>query len=301
MLSLNFLAPKFMSGRTLHQLGGAALVLCLGVPNAVSFGQDGPQQGVQVLGISISGDSENAPELGEIIGSSISIGGPNISFGGPGLGGVNPNSRSQLFQLLSNESVRNELKLTDDQYAGVKGVMKESQKRTQEMIQGAMAKQKQQGSSRSFSFGGEDFRNLMAENEALAEAAIEEILLPGQMERIKQLAYQIDVEQVGVGISLTEGRLGEDIGVHEGQKQDLLDAAKKIDAETKAAILRIKAEARKKLFKELTPDQRKQAEELLGDYFQYETLTIQQRIRQSVRKARDQKETEEVKKKKARR
>jgi len=296
MLSLDLLAPKNLIELALHRLSKTALMLTIALPAGTVVGQEEPQQGVQVLGISISGDSENAPDLGEIVGSSISIGGPNISFGGPGLGGVNPNSRSQLFQLLSNESVRNELKLSDDQYAGVKGVMKESQQRTQKMIQAAMAKQKQSGSSRSFSFGGEDFRNLMAENEAVAEAAIEEILLPEQMTRVKQLAYQIDVEQVGLGISLTEGRLGDDIGVHEGQKQDLLDAAKKIDAETKAAIIRIKAEARAKLFKELTPDQRKQAEELLGDFFQYETLTIQQRIRQSVRKARGQKETEEVKK-----
>ena len=73
----------------------------------------------------------------------------------------------------------------------------------------------------------------------------------------------------------------EEIGVYDDQKQHLIDQAAKIEQEAKAAIVQIKAAARAKLFAELTPDQRKAAEALLGDYFEYEELSFGQQLRKS--------------------
>ena len=117
--------------------------------------------------------------------------------------------------------------------------------------------------------------------------------MPAQLERVRQLAYQVEIWQEGIGISLTDGRLGSEIGVHEGQKENLADRAAKIEAEARAAIIEIRAKARAKLFKELTPEQRKAAEELLGDYFEYEELSLGQQLRRSLKTLRDTHSSEE--------
>lgn len=253
--------------------------------------QDGEVSGVQVLGISMEG-GEFTPNMEGLAEASISFAGPGIGGGMSGgmFGGVNPNDRSQLFNLLANESVRRELKLTDQQFEGVQAVQKLSRTRMQGLIRSAMSKSE---NGRSISLGGSDFRDMMSENSKAADEAIEEILLPEQLKRIRQLAYQVEIERAGLGESLVNGRLGKDVGVYDDQKQSLTDLAAKIDAETRQSIALIKADARKKLLASLAPEQRKEAEDLLGDYFDYEAVTLEQQLQKSVRRMRGSTENAE--------
>ncbi|GAB5403744.1 MAG: hypothetical protein Aurels2KO_19750 [Aureliella sp.] len=244
---------------------------------AQDTGGEGPG-GVQILGISMATEGEFVPDLQGLAESSVTLAAPGV--GGGMFGRVNPNDRSDLFSLLSNESVRKELKLTEQQYEGVKAVRKQSQQRLGELIKTSMQKSED---GRSIKLGGTSFQTIIAENKKAADAAIEEILLPEQLKRVQQLAYQIDVERTGLGASLVEGRLGKDIGVYDNQKQSLTDLAAAIDAETKKAIAKIKADARKQLLSSLPPEQRKQAEELLGEYFDYEAVTLEQQLQRSLR------------------
>lgn len=286
---------KFLRASTM------ASTLVLATAGVTRGQEEGPVAigGVQILGFSASGDAMN-PEMAQKMAegaASISIGSAGGGFSmGNMLGGVNPNDRSQLFGLLSNASVREELKLTELQYEGVKAVQKASQDNMQKMISSMMANSA--GGNR-IQLNGGSFKEIMAENQEQAEAALEEILLPPQMERVRQLAYQVEVENEGMGESLINGRLGKEIGVFENQKQSLTDAALKIDAETKAAIAQIKAAARKRLLAELSPDQRKAAEALLGEYFDYEAETLETRMRSRMRSLRQaEQETQDTQKKK---
>ncbi len=221
------------------------------------------------------GEEGAGGELADGIASgmaSIAIGGPDgvVSLGGP-LGGIDPNSRSQLFDLLSNDSIRRELKLSEPQVAGVKQIMRDSSKRMQEYIRAAMAA----GDGKiNLDIGG-----LMKEKQAEAELAIEEILLPEQLKRVRQLAYQIEVSTDGLGESLVNGRLGQDVGVYEDQKQHLTDRARVIEEELRLVIAKAHAAARAQLFAELTPDQRKEAESLLGEFFRYEQPNLKALLR----------------------
>ncbi len=199
--------------------------------------------------------------------------GPMILGGNP-MFGVDPNNRSALFNLLTNESVRRELQLKDDQFAGVQKVMQESQKRISETVRANMAAGKG-------NFGA-GISELVVESRKASEAAIEEILLPEQLSRVRQLAYQVEIAQLGLGEALTSGRLGKEIDVHEDQKQHLTDKAAAIETEARLAIAKIRAAARAKLFAELAPDQRKKAEELLGPHFDYEEPNLAKSIRQRV-------------------
>ncbi|MEM8735217.1 MAG: hypothetical protein AAGG44_13385, partial [Planctomycetota bacterium] len=198
-----------------------ASAACLSIAIAVSplpvFAQEAR---IQVLGVGGDDVPEGIREsvLDGVSSMSFSMASPggNISFGGGPMGGINPNNQSQLFQLLSNESVRKELDLSEEQIVGVETIQKATQKRFSELLK---AKLMAGGPGGPISLGGDDFQKIMDQNREQAEAAIEEILLPKQMDRIRQLAYQIDIQQNGgIGEALTTGRLGEEIGVHEDQK-----------------------------------------------------------------------------------
>ncbi len=212
--------------------------------------------------------------------SSFSIGGPAgfLPLGGGLVGGVDPDNRSQLFDLLSNQSVRRELKLTEQQIEGVQLIMRESGKRMQTQIRAAMEDMKEGDGNLKLDFG-----QLMKEKQTEAENAIEEILLPEQLKRVRQLAYQIEVASEGLGESLVNGRLGKDIGVYDDQKQHLTDRARVIEEELRLAIVKVQMAARAKLFAELTPDQRKEAEALLGTYFQYEQPNVGALLREKLK------------------
>lgn len=227
-------------------------LICLAA--ALSFtGVSASAQEIQVFSI----DNADQP-------SQLAI--PSGGLSATSMFGVDPNSRSALFNLLANESVRRELQLKDDEYASVKKIMQESQKRLSDTIRANMA-----AGNKDIGAG---LSELMAASKKASEAAIEEILLPAQLARIRQLAYQVEITQIGLGDSLTSGRLGKEIDVHEDQKQHLIDKAAAIEAETRLAIAKIRAAARDKLLAELAPEQRKKAEELLGPHFEYEEPNI---------------------------
>jgi hypothetical protein len=260
----------------------------LGSFGSACFAQEGV--GVQILGFSsVEG------ELSEDMKERMSEGAASFSFSGDGggfsmgsmFGGVNPNDRSQLFGLLDNESVRSELKLSEQQYAGVKQIMKASQKNLQSAIREMIG----QGGG-AIRIGGDSMKEVIAENQAQAEAAIEEILLPEQMKRVQQLAYQIEISKRGLGECLVSGQLGEEIGVHDDQKQHLTDVAERVAAETAAKIATIKAQAMREVLAELAPEQRKKAEELLGEYFDYKSVTLEERLQKSIKTLGGKKESE---------
>lgn len=262
----------------------ASLTPCL------ALAQD-EEAGVSFGAIQITASSGEDGEGGALAAPAISA----FSFGGPGgvfssniLGGIDPNNRSQLFDLLSNESIKRELKLSETQLAGVKQIMQEHGKRVQEQISRLMA----EGGNGSIKL---DMTEVIKAKQEEAEAAIEEILLPEQMKRIRQLAYQIEIATDGLGESLINGRLGKDIGVHDQQKQQLADRARDVEVELRAAIAKVHAAARAKLFAELTPDQRKEAEALLGDFFQYEQDNIRNMIRSKMNESKQSKDAEKKK------
>ncbi len=88
--------------------------------------------------------------------------------------------------------------------------MQESQKRISETVRANMAAGKG-------NFGA-GISELVAESRKASEAAIEEILLPEQLSRVRQLAYQVEIAQLGLGEGAHIGTVGKEIDVHEDQK-----------------------------------------------------------------------------------
>ncbi len=189
--------------------------------------------------------------------------------------GVDPNNKSNLLRLLENESIKRELKLTEQQQQGAKRISEEANRQMRDSLREMIQSGK--------SVRDPAMATMMAENRQKMEGALEEILLPEQLKRIRQLAYQVEIARIGLGESLTDGRLGKEIGVTDNQKQHLSEKAAAIENEVRAAVAKIRAAAQAQLLRELSTEQRQEAEKLLGDYFYYEEPTLEQRVRQQIK------------------
>lgn len=109
---------------------------------------------------------------------------------------------------------------------------------------------------------------------AETEKKVQEILLPHQIRRIKQIALQMQMQSVGYGGGGLQGQLADDLKITDAQKTQLQDKQKEVQKEmqekTQAFYKQLQDESREKLLSVLTPEQREKLKELLGEKFQWQ-------------------------------
>lgn len=259
ILNVGRLALGFLLNAFLVQIGTNAQEISSGNVQILSVGAEG--------GAPIRLDDK-------LISGNISIGGLGTSLG------INPDSKSSLFRMLGNESVRSELKLTEQQRTSAQRILDESNQRMSDLVKKSIREGR--------GINGTQIAEFTSASRKEAEAAIEEILLPAQLKRIRQLAYQVEVSRSGLGEALTTGRLGKEVGVTDNQKQHLSEKAAAIEAELRQAIVKLRSAAQAKLLEELSTQQRQEAHEMLGDYFYFEEPSIEQSIRQNLKLKREE-------------
>lgn len=234
-----------------------------------------------------TGDGEEAPQGQPKM--AISFGGPDgmMTFGSPM---ADPNNSSALTGLLQQDKIRSELKITPEQIAGIEKLQKQSNQLLSTAVQAMMKARSNGGGNLDLSTLQEAKDNVRD----LTDRGIEEILLPEQLERIRQIAFQVEISRMGLGPSLTRGKLGETVGIRNDQKPDLIRLATKIEEETTAKIAQIRREAREELVATLDEEQQAKVTELIGDFFDYSAPTMDDMLKQVTK--RFQPKTEESEK-----
>ncbi len=238
------------------------------------------QSQAQELGIIATSDISFTADGGDVATEgqpkmSISFGNADgmMSFGSPM---ADPNNSSALTGLLQQDKIRSELKITPEQIAGIEKLQKKSNQLLSSAVQAMMKARSNGGGNLDLSTLQEAKDNVRD----LTDRGIEEILLPEQFERIRQIAFQVEISRMGLGPSLTRGKLGESVGVRNEQKPDLIRLATKIEEETTAKIAQIRREAREELVATLDEDQQAKVIELIGDYFDYSAPTMDDMMKQ---------------------
>ena len=94
--------------------------------------------------------------------------------------------------------------------------------------------------------------------------AVEEILDPIQIERLKQLAYQVEVTRKGFCVSFTDGVLATRLNIAESCKPRLREVGSEIDKRLSSGVKQLESAAQEDLLRELTPLQSKVAKQRLG-------------------------------------
>ena len=161
-------------------------------------------------------------------------------------------------QLLHQPQIHEELELVEGQVEKIRAVLKEAQEKQNEL-------------RRKTFTGGRVDRLAMAEYQERVdklreetEQKVEEILLPHQSKRLKQVALHLKLQRQGTAETLTGDELAEAIGLDDEQKQKLRDKAQEVSERLRREYEQLRAEARKEILGELTPAQQKKLEELLG-------------------------------------
>ena len=177
---------------------------------------------------------------------SRSMGG--MSFGGPMRGGA--------IALLRRKDVQKELELVDDQIKELEAI---GEGGWREALSGLRDLPREEQFTK--------MREVMEEQRKQVEAKINDILLPHQLKRYKQL--QVQSQMRGNGAAIMMGRVAEQLNITESQRDELRKKFADIQGEIRAEIEAIQAKARDRLLKELTPAQQAKFKSMVGETFKF--------------------------------
>ncbi len=174
--------------------------------------------------------------------------------------GPDPQNASQMFPLLTQQSIQDELQLNDVQIKAIQSIEQDHQARLYEVAPKTTSEAVQR-EKRAM-----EMKLIEKVREERAQA-LEEILLPEQLVRLRQICYRYDVATRGIVTALTDGRLREAAGVHDNQVAHLQQKGQEIEEKARRDILAIMKRVEEEMFAELSADQRKLAKAALGEYF----------------------------------
>ena len=165
--------------------------------------------------------------------------------------------QSGSLDLLSNEKVREELEMMDDQYDDLVAMQKRVQERAAEQLRGMDFK---------------DRENLVSQIRKIQEQAEEDlnsVLLPHQLQRLRQLRNQSRLRNRSLVDLLTSDPVKSELEVTDKQAEKLREEEKEIRADLEKQIAELREEAQQRLLSKLKPSQREKAQELIGDAFEF--------------------------------
>lgn len=159
--------------------------------------------------------------------------------------------------LLADRRVREEIEMMDDQYKQIQAFNREIQQRTAEAIKG-------------LDFTDRD--NLvkqLSEIRSRAKTELEDVLLPSQVQRLKQIQMQALLRNQSLVDLLTKDPVKTRLAITDRQVQSLRAEEQKIEQDLQKEIAKLRAKARQRLIRQLDPGQQVEAKQLIGEAFEF--------------------------------
>jgi Spy/CpxP family protein refolding chaperone len=181
-------------------------------------------------------------------------GGPGGFFGGGGLVG-----------LVARDEVQQELQLVDEQKDKVRSITDGVRTKLREQLRDVFTQMRDLSDEERRAKIGEIRTKIEAVN-ADTEKELEKVLLPHQMERLKQIDLQTKIQYRGAS-ALTSGDVAKALNLTDDQREKLEKRAAEVQEELQTKIKQLQADARKKMLDVLTPDQQAQLEKMMGQQF----------------------------------
>ena len=163
-----------------------------------------------------------------------------------------------MMRLLQNEQVREELQLVDDQMEEFEELQQELQDEMRSMFEGMRDLDRDE--RRQFF---EDVRGKMEEKTKEYEKRMNEILLPHQVKRLKQIEMQMG-NRGGIA---NNSRLIEELGLEEGDVEKLKEKAAEVQKKLDEKIRKLRQQATDEIISVLSSEQQKKFKELMGEQF----------------------------------
>ena len=174
----------------------------------------------------------------------------------------------ELMSLLQNQSIRDEIELVEGQYEKMRKRNEEIKAKLNEVASSLM-----KGQNGTFKLTPEALKKIAERQTELqqnAKADLEDMLLPHQIKRLRQVAFQNQMNRFGAAEALTSGTLAEKLGLSDEQKELLKEKSIEIERRVKKEVAKIRADAKQELYRVLDASQRAMLNELVGEHFQRE-------------------------------
>lgn len=164
--------------------------------------------------------------------------------------------------LLARGDVRRELELVEDQIKQLDKLREQSRHRMREIFTDLRDKG---GSRHDF---GERMRAAVGQFHSEVEQAIEQILLPHQLTRLKQLELQRRLRG-GLLEAFTNKQLLDQLGLTPEEQRQLEEHRREVEHELQQQFAKLRDQAREKLLGFLSPEQQSRFQVLLGAPFEF--------------------------------
>lgn len=114
-----------------------------------------------------------------------------------------------------------------------------------------------------------DIGTLVSQLREKQKSQIKQLLLPHQLDRLKQVRLQRHMEAAGTAGALG-GKIAEELGITDVQKQKLKEREQEIKKEMAAKMAKLRDEAREELLQVLDSTQREKLKQMIGEKFKSE-------------------------------
>jgi Spy/CpxP family protein refolding chaperone len=190
-------------------------------------------------------------------------GGPGF-FGGPGGAGGFFGGGGML-GLAQREEVQQELQLVDEQRDKVQGLADDMRNKIRDEMRPIFEQMRDlSDDERRAKFG--EIRTKFESLNAEFEKQLDKVLLPHQVERLKQIDLQSRIQRQGTS-ALTSGDIAKTLDLTDEQREKLEKRAEEVRQELQAQIRQLQVDARKKMLDVLTPEQQAKLQKLMGEQF----------------------------------
>jgi len=168
-------------------------------------------------------------------------------------------NKQSVFDLMCIPSVTKDLEILDEQLEKVHAMQAEFGQQIAEQMKGL----------RDGSISGEEYTQLLLTREAIRAKRMSEILLPHQLERLKQIDFQLKTKSIGSfsGNNLDKS-MAEKLGLNKEQLKAFKEKAAEINKRLIEDFKRMKTEAKEELLAVLTAEQRAKFSELSGSKYE---------------------------------
>lgn len=165
---------------------------------------------------------------------------------------------ASLMGLIGNPRVRADLEIVDEQFEEFQRKAAESQRRAAEELRG---------------FDFSDRKGLVRLIQKIQEQTrqeLESVLLPHQMDRLKQIRAQTLFRNRSFVEVLTSEPMRSELDISNRQADSLREEEQKIEADLQKEIAALRDKARQRLTKTLDRSQQEKIEQLFGDAFEFQ-------------------------------
>ena len=269
--------------RNTYRLAGCLLALAMAGNSALAQAQEETEEGPVVesqMTVIAADDGSGTP----MVFSTRTGGGPAFAFGNADFsmvgGGDFVMPAPDPWSMINNPSVQKDLELVGDQLKRVQEMQKEH---SDEM-------RKQLGDLRKG--GSIDLGNVQNVKEIIdslrqrQKEELQQLLLPHQIQRLRQVALQTHMKQAGTAGALANSEVAEQLGLDEDQIKSLQEKSKELREQMQKDIQALQEKMKASLIAELTPQQQAKLKELMGDKYEPQQEDWQQRIRRAPRRVR---------------